>query len=76
MVRVLEDVGVGVFDKYAKARKRLNKLEKDHEAASVKIKTLQKIVAAHEKQGALLKQLEEQSGTETPKRTGKVRKKK
>jgi chromosome segregation ATPase len=76
MVRVLEEVGVGVFDKYAKARKRLNKLEKDHEAAGVKIKTLQKIIDAHQKQGALLKKLEEQSSTDVPKRTGKVRKKK
>jgi len=76
MVRVLEDVGVGVFEKYAKARKRLNKLEKDHEAAGVKIKTLQKVIDAHQKQGALLKKLEEQSATDAPKRTGRVRKKK
>jgi chromosome segregation ATPase len=76
MVRVLEEVGVGVFEKYAKARKRLNKLEKDHEAAGVKIKTLQKVIDAHQKQGALLKKLEEQSATDAPKRTGRVRKKK
>lgn len=76
MVRVLEEIGVGVFDKYAKARKRINKLEKEHEAAHVKIKTLQKVIEAHEKQGALLKKLEEQSSADVPKRTGRVRKKK
>lgn len=75
MVRVLEELSVGVFDKYAKARKRMNKLEKEHEAAHVQIKTLEKIISAHEKQGALLKKLSEEQGT-SPKRTGRVRKKK
>ncbi len=75
MVRVLEEMSVGVFDKYAKARKRINKLEKEHEAAHVKIKTLQKVVQAHELQGTLLKKLSEEQGA-APKRTGRVRKKK
>ncbi|CAG0950803.1 hypothetical protein PLCT2_00183 [Planctomycetaceae bacterium] len=75
MVRVLEEMSVGVFDKYAKARKRINKLEKEHEAAHVKIKTLQKVVEAHELQGTLLKKLSEEQGA-APKRTGRVRKKK
>ncbi len=79
MVRVLEDLQVGVFDKYSKARKRLNKLEKESEAAHVKIQTLQKVIEAHTKQGQLLQQLKDQEtnpeGIKTPKRTGRVRKK-
>ncbi|HRJ76982.1 MAG TPA: hypothetical protein PLF37_00565 [Planctomycetota bacterium] len=73
MVRVLEDLQVGVFDKYSKARKKLNRLEKAHEAAHVKIKTLEKVIDAHEKQGQLLQKLKQQeSGIQTkPRRSRK-----